>query len=82
MKSEQPQYKVKGLDLRPFPLRWKVESAKEGYAVNLADDSCTCSHWVFRLAKNEGEARRCKHIHLARTRLLDSFIAEEKNLLT
>jgi hypothetical protein len=76
--SSAPQYKVKGLDLRPFPLRWKVESAKEGYAVNLADDSCTCSHWVFRLAKNEGEARRCKHIHLARTRLLDSFIAQEK----
>ena len=60
-------------------MRWKVESEKDGYAVNLADDSCTCSHWAYRLFKNTGEARRCKHIHLARQRLLDMFIESEKN---
>jgi hypothetical protein len=55
-----------------------VESDKDGYAVNLADDTCTCNHWLYRLSKNEGAARRCKHIHLARERLLDSFIIYEK----
>jgi hypothetical protein len=55
-----------------------VESDKDGYAVNLADDTCTCNHWVYRLSKNEGAARRCKHINLARERLLDSFIIYEK----
>lgn len=76
--SSAPQYRVRGLDPRTFPLRWKVESDKDGYAVNLADDTCTCNHWLYRLSKNEGAARRCKHIHLARERLLDSFIIYEK----
>ena len=76
--SSAPQYRVRGLDPRTFPLRWKVESDKDGYAVNLADDTCTCNHWLYRLSKNEGVARRCKHINLARERLLDSFIAYEK----
>lgn len=76
--SSAPQYRVRGLDLRPYPLRWKVESDKDGYAVNLGDDTCTCSHWVYRLSKNKGAARRCKHILIARNRLLDMFIAREK----
>jgi hypothetical protein len=76
--SSAPQYKVKGLDLRTFPLRWKVESEKDGYVVNLAEDTCTCNHWLYRLSKNEGSARRCKNINLARERLLDSFITYQK----
>lgn len=80
--SSAPQYKVKGLDLRRFPLRWKVESDKGGYVVDLAKDTCTCNHWVYRLSKNEGEARRCKHIDIARQRLVDFLIRDEINLLT
>ena len=60
-------------------MRWKVESDKDGYTVNLADDSCTCNHWIYRLCKNQGEARRCKHINLARNYLLNTFIESQKN---
>ena len=77
--SSAPQYKVRGLDNTTFPMRWKVESEKDGYAVNLAEDTCTCSHWVFRLSKNTGAARRCKHIEIARNRLLDYFIKHQNS---
>ena len=60
-------------------MRWKIESDKGGYVVNLADDSCTCNHWVYRLSKNKGEARRCKHINIGRNHLLDTFIENQKS---
>ena len=61
-------------------MRWKVMSDKDAYSVDLAEDTCTCNHWVYRLSRNKGDARRCKHINIARGHLLDMFISYEKNV--
>lgn len=78
--STAPQYRVRGLDLHKFPMRWVVESDKDKYIVDLDSSSCTCSHYVFRLSKRDRDVdRRCKHILMCRERLADFVISDRKS---
>lgn len=60
-------------------LRWDVTTDGKCYEVNLANESCTCSHWHFRLVDKPFGERRCKHIDACREAFTNRIISALKN---